>query len=175
MSSARKTKEGLNYCVTNSPLGEITLAEYGGKICLAEFKKGGRAGTWLREISDHYGTEPNHRKSPTLKRAERQLNLYLSGKARKFNLKIDPLGTDFQKSVWSQLKRIPYGKTVNYGRIAERAGKPNASRAAGAAIGSNRISIIIPCHRVMGKDGSLTGYGGGLWRKEWLLKHEGAL
>lgn len=175
MNSSSKSQKDLNYCSVKTPLGEIMLAEYGGRVCVAEYNKGSRAKTWLKEISGHYRTKPVSRKSITLKRAEKQLNLYLSGKSRKFDLATDLIGSDFQKSIWNQLKKIPYGKTVNYGSIAEKAGRPNASRAAGAAIGKNKLSIIIPCHRVVGKDGSLTGYGGGLWRKEWLLKHEGAL
>ena len=175
MNVSKSGKKELNFCTMNSPLGEIMLAEYGGKICIAEFDGGSRAKTWLKTVSRHYRTVPNNRKSITLKQAERQLNLYFDGKIEKFDLATDFTGTDFQKSVWNQLKRIPYGKTVNYGTIAERAGRPNASRAAGAAIGSNKLSIIIPCHRVVGKDGTLTGFGGGLWRKEWLLKHEGAI
>ena len=83
------------------------------------------------------------------------------------------LGTDFQNTVWRQLLNVPYGKTVSYGEIAAAIGKPAACRAVGAANGKNPISIIVPCHRVIGSDGTLTGYGGGLWRKEWLLKHEG--
>jgi methylated-DNA-[protein]-cysteine S-methyltransferase len=82
-------------------------------------------------------------------------------------------GTDFQNTVWHQLLNVPYGKTVSYGEIAATIGKPTACRAVGAANGKNPISIIVPCHRIIGSNGSLTGYGGGLWRKEWLLKHEG--
>jgi AraC family transcriptional regulator of adaptative response/methylated-DNA-[protein]-cysteine methyltransferase len=174
MNSSNKTKNDLNYCAVPSPLGDVILAEHGGKICIAEFKKGSRAKTWLKEISEHFRAEPVSRKSAPLKQAERQLKLYLAGKIKNFDLAIDLVGSDFQKSIWTQLRKIPYGKTINYSRIAERAGRPKASRAAGAAVGRNRISIIVPCHRVVGKDGSLTGYGGGIWRKEWLLKHEGA-
>jgi methylated-DNA-[protein]-cysteine S-methyltransferase len=81
-------------------------------------------------------------------------------------------GTDFQKTVWRQLTKVTYGQTASYGEIAAAIGKPAASRAVGGANGRNPIAIIVPCHRIIGTDGSLTGYGGGLWRKEWLLRHE---
>ncbi|WP_374384950.1 methylated-DNA--[protein]-cysteine S-methyltransferase [Dongia sp.] len=84
-------------------------------------------------------------------------------------------GTDFQRRVWRELRRIPYGKTISYADLARRIGKPTAIRAVGLANGANPVSIVIPCHRVIGSDGSLTGYGGGLDRKQWLLAHEGAL
>jgi O-6-methylguanine DNA methyltransferase len=95
-------------------------------------------------------------------------------KGQKFFLNLQPAGTDFQKSVWQQLEKIPYGKTTSYGEIAAILAKPNASRAVGSANGKNPIAIIVPCHRVIGSDGdgSLTGYGGGLWRKRWLIGFE---
>jgi len=90
-------------------------------------------------------------------------------------LMTDTGGTDFQRKVWRELRRIPCGKTISYAELARRIGKPAAIRAAGLANGANPVSIVIPCHRVIGSDGSLTGYGGGLHRKEWLLSHENAL
>ncbi len=107
-----------------------------------------------------------------VKECRKQLDEYFKGKRRKFFLNLQPAGTDFQKSVWRQLEKISYGKTTSYGKIADVIGKPNASRAVGSANGKNPIAIIIPCHRVIGSDGSLTGYGGGLWRKEWLVGFE---
>jgi methylated-DNA-[protein]-cysteine S-methyltransferase len=102
----------------------------------------------------------------------KQLDEYFSGKRKDFLLNLDPQGSEFQKSVWQQLEKIPYGAVISYGEIASIIGKPNACRAVGSANGKNPIAIIIPCHRVIGSDGRLTGYGGGLWRKEWLIKHE---
>ena len=84
-------------------------------------------------------------------------------------------GTEFQQQVWQELRSIPFGQTVSYGDLARSIGKPSAVRAVGAANGDNPVSIIVPCHRVIGSDGGLTGYGGGLERKQWLLKHEGGL
>jgi AraC family transcriptional regulator of adaptative response/methylated-DNA-[protein]-cysteine methyltransferase len=175
MTKAEKPDKKLCFSRFESPLGGITIAEYGGKICVAEFAAGARAKKALAKISAHYGSETIRSKTGTIKKAEKQIKLYFSGKLENFDLPLDFPGSEFQKSVWRQLLKIPFGKTVNYGWIAEKAGSPQAARAAGTAIGSNRISILIPCHRVVGRDGSLTGYGGGLWRKKWLLRQEGAI
>ena len=107
-----------------------------------------------------------------LKTGLKQLDEYFRGQRKEFLLKLDPPGTRFQKMVWRQLEKISFGEVVTYGQIASIIGKPTASRAVGNANGKNPISIIIPCHRVVGSDGNLTGYGGGLWRKQWLIKHE---
>jgi methylated-DNA-[protein]-cysteine S-methyltransferase len=101
-----------------------------------------------------------------------QLNQYFAGERTEFDLELDMRGTQFQKDVWNALLTIPYGETRSYGEIARQIGRPDRARAVGAANGSNPISIIVPCHRVIGADGSLTGYGGGLDRKRFLLDHE---
>ncbi|MGA2842418.1 MAG: methylated-DNA--[protein]-cysteine S-methyltransferase [Steroidobacteraceae bacterium] len=103
----------------------------------------------------------------------RQLGEYFAGRRREFDLPWRLHGTEFQQRVWNALMEIPYGATWSYGELAKRLGNPNASRAVGLANGRNPISILVPCHRVIGADGSLTGYGGGLERKRWLLAHEG--
>lgn len=107
-----------------------------------------------------------------LKDAVLQLQEYFEGKRKEFSLKLSPKGTDFQKRVWKQLEEIPFGKTMTYQQMANKLGDPKVIRAAASANGKNPISIIIPCHRVIGSDGSLTGYAGGLHRKKWLLEHE---
>jgi len=107
-----------------------------------------------------------------LKACLKQIDEYFKGKRKEFLLNLEPLGTNFQKRVWQQLRKISFGETVSYGDIANAIDNPNAGRAVGNANRINPICIIIPCHRVIGSDGSLTGYGGGLWRKEWLLEHE---
>ena len=107
-----------------------------------------------------------------LQDAVSQLQEYFAGKRRVFNLKLQPEGTEFQKKVWQQLATIPFGKTVSYQKMANDLGDPKVIRAAASANGKNPISIIIPCHRVIGSDGSLTGYASGLHRKKWLLAHE---
>lgn len=102
----------------------------------------------------------------------RELDEYFMGMRRDFTVNILLKGTDFQKKVWKTLQKIPYGQTASYQEVAVEAGSPRAARAVGGASNRNQISIIIPCHRVIGSDGSLTGYAGGLWRKKWLLEHE---
>jgi methylated-DNA-[protein]-cysteine S-methyltransferase len=104
--------------------------------------------------------------------AEEQLDEYFAGTRCEFDLPLDPEGTDFQLAAWAALRAIPYGETLTYGEQARRLGDPNKARAVGAANGKNPISIIVPCHRVVGADGSLTGFGGGLPAKAWLLDHE---
>jgi methylated-DNA-[protein]-cysteine S-methyltransferase len=103
-----------------------------------------------------------------------QLQAYFAGELTAFELPIQLRGTEFQRRVWASLQEIPYGETISYGELARWVGKPSASRAVGLANGRNPVAIVVPCHRVIGADGSLTGYGGGLERKVWLLEHEGA-
>jgi methylated-DNA-[protein]-cysteine S-methyltransferase len=110
-----------------------------------------------------------------LARAQQQLTEYFAGRRTMFDLPLDPSGTEFQRRVWDALRTIPYGATTSYGAIARRLGDPHATRAVGAANGQNPIPIVVPCHRVVGAKGELTGFGGGLDRKRWLLEHEGAL
>jgi methylated-DNA-[protein]-cysteine S-methyltransferase len=102
----------------------------------------------------------------------RQLNEYFEGTRKQFDLVIDPVGTDFQLKVWKQLQTIPFGKTISYLDLARLTGSETNTRAVGNANGKNKINIVVPCHRVIGSNGKLTGYGGGLWRKEILLKLE---
>lgn len=109
---------------------------------------------------------------PTLAAAARQLAEYFAGTRREFDLPIRGAGTAFQRTVWQELGRIPYGATCSYGQVAAAIGRPSASRAVGAANGRNPIAIVVPCHRVIGASGRLTGYAGGMAAKEWLLDHE---
>ncbi|MGH8805206.1 MAG: methylated-DNA--[protein]-cysteine S-methyltransferase [Polaromonas sp.] len=118
-------------------------------------------------------SDPHH---PVLKKVARQLDEYFAGQRTDFNVPLDlAYGTAFQQSVWQALLAIPQGGTLSYGEVSQRIGKPAAVRAVGAAVGRNPVSIIVPCHRVLGTNGSLTGYAGGLHRKTALLKLEGAL
>lgn len=110
---------------------------------------------------------------PTVGKAIQQVAEYFEGIRREFKIDISFSGTTFQERVWRQLLTVPYGHFASYQDIAKAIGKPKAVRAVGAANGRNPISLIVPCHRIIGKNRKLTGYGGGLWRKEWLLKHEG--
>lgn len=112
------------------------------------------------------------RRDAALSRAREQLEEYFDGSRTSFDLAIDPAGTPFQVRVWEALREIPFGATVGYGELARRVGRPNAARAVGAANGRNPIFIVVPCHRVIGADGSLTGFGWGTDTKAWLLDHE---
>jgi len=105
----------------------------------------------------------------------KQIDGYFAGRRTVFDLPLDLRGTDFQRRVWKQLLTVPFGQTATYLDIALALGNPQAVRAVGAANGQNPVSVIVPCHRIIASNGKLTGYGGGLWRKEWLLRHEGAL
>ncbi len=104
----------------------------------------------------------------------RQLKDYFDGKLLAFDLPLDPEGSEFQKKVWKEVAKIPFGKTISYQDLAKKVGDPKAFRAVGGANGKNPLSVIIPCHRVIGANGRLTGYEFGLWRKKWLLEHENA-
>ena len=110
-----------------------------------------------------------------LKEAVSQLQEYFDGKRTCFTLKLNPKGTEFQQKVWAELQNIPFGKTISYLDLAKKLGDPKVIRAAAAANGKNPLWIVIPCHRVIGSNGSLTGYAGGLWRKKWLLELENPL
>ncbi len=107
-----------------------------------------------------------------LKEAIQQLNDYFDGKRHTFTFKMNPAGTDFQQKVWQELFKIPFGKTMSYMDLSKKLGDVKAIRAVASANGKNPLWIVVPCHRVIGTDGSLTGYAGGLWRKKWLLEHE---
>lgn len=121
------------------------------------------------EIDRAWGPEAP---TPVLEAAIEQLEAYFAGRLHEFDLPLAPEGTDFQQRVWKALTEVPYGATVSYSHIANRIGSPGAVRAVGAANGSNPVAIVVPCHRVIGANGSLTGYAGGIWRKERLLALE---
>ena len=157
-------KEKMKYWTTmETPVGELFIAGRDGKLTDVLFRrpKGFPGPMWER--SDKPFAE-----------VKKQLGEYFSSKRKKFDLDLAPEGTPFQLAAWRQLRRIPYGKTISYGEQASRMGNPKASRAVGGANGENPISIIVPCHRVIGADGRLTGFGGGLAKKKKLLDLEGA-
>ena len=151
------------YTTIASPIGELLLKSDGESITGLYMHKHKRGATPTREWK---------RNDAALKQSSVQLRAYFAGELREFELPLAPEGTPFQQRVWRALCDIPFGETVSYGELARRIGQPTASRAVGLANGRNPISIVVPCHRVIGADGSLTGYGGGLARKRWLLAHE---
>lgn len=131
-------------------------------------------GHWHPPAADSIGTEVDARGDELFGRLGTELDEYLAGRRIRFDLPLAPTGDDFQHAVWAMLREIPYGSTVTYGELAVRLGDRNLARRVGGAVGRNPISILVPCHRVVGADGSLTGYAGGLDRKRRLLELEGA-
>jgi AraC family transcriptional regulator of adaptative response/methylated-DNA-[protein]-cysteine methyltransferase len=146
----------------------------GGAVCLLEFADQPRVGRQLAAVARSFGRPLTPGESPELDAVRRQLGEYFAGERRSFELPLATPGTPFQRLVWDELRRIPYGETLTYAELALGLGRPGASRAVGQANGANRIAILIPCHRVVACDGGLGGYGGGLWRKLRLLETEGA-
>jgi len=154
------------YSLMDSPIGELLLI-------------GGDAGLRGLFMTPHIGgatvAADWRRDDAALAEPRAQIEAYFAGELTEFDLALDPQGTAFQQLVWSGLREIPFGETCSYGELAEAIGAPGAARAVGLANGRNPISVIVPCHRVIGADGSLTGYGGGLDRKRLLLAHERAV
>jgi O-6-methylguanine DNA methyltransferase len=158
------------HSVVDSPCGPLTLVARDGVL----------AGLYMTEhrhqpALENFGPRAEPADLPALARAAEQLAAYFAGDRTDFDIDLTVLGTPFQQRVWSALRDIPYGETVSYGELAVTLGQPTASRAVGLANGKNPVSIIVPCHRVVGANGSLTGYGGGLERKRWLLGFEGSM
>ncbi|HET7159453.1 MAG TPA: methylated-DNA--[protein]-cysteine S-methyltransferase [Burkholderiales bacterium] len=152
------------YATMPSPIGELMLISDGVAM----------TGLYMQNDKHAARRAIAVREDAKLSAPLEQLRAYFAGKLQRFDLPIKAEGTPFQQRVWAALCDIPYGETISYGELARRIGQPTASRAVGLANGQNPISIIVPCHRVIGADGTLTGYGGGLERKRWLLTHEGA-
>ena len=158
--------EEIFYRYIESPIGRLLLAGTRRSLRRIEFAKGPTT----------RGPRPEWRENQNgFADAAAQLSEYFAGRRREFDLPLDPVGTEFQQRTWSALRRIPYGATASYGEVARAIGKPTAVRAVGAANGRNPLPIVIPCHRVIGSDGSLTGFGGGTDVKRALLQIEGAL
>lgn len=156
--------EEVYYTYMESPVGRLMLIGSGEGLLEIRF---------MRERGDEVHAEWRRDDAP-FRDAIKQLQGYFDGKRRDFDLVLLPRGTPFQLKVWEALRGIPYGETISYAELARRIGKPKAVRAVGAANGQNPLSIVVPCHRVIGSDGSLTGYGGGIENKEYLLALEGS-
>jgi methylated-DNA-[protein]-cysteine S-methyltransferase len=155
------------YSFVDSPIGTLTLFADGRAL----------SGLYMgapSKMPDHGAGWCENPDVEPLQETARQLHEYFAGERRRFNLPLSLHGTEFQKRVWQTLIEIPYGETWSYGQLARHIDNPTGSRAVGLANGKNPIAVIVPCHRVIGADGSLTGFGGGLPRKEWLLTHEGS-
>jgi methylated-DNA-[protein]-cysteine S-methyltransferase len=157
----------MNYLEMKSPIGLLTLVGTEVALLAVLFKE--------QDVGSLYPEAVSTNKNKVLNETEKQLLEYFKGKREEFELPIEFRGTEFQKKVWQALQKIPYGVTWSYGELAKKIRSPSASRAVGAANGRNSIPIIVPCHRVIGANGNLTGFAGGLKAKEILLKLEGLL
>jgi methylated-DNA-[protein]-cysteine S-methyltransferase len=156
----------VNYAVIESPIGRLLAVGNGAALCglyMESHKRGPAPSDGWRRDDD------------SLRFVAEQLAAYFAGELKSFDLPCAAAGTTFQRRVWTALGEIGFGETVTYAQLAQRVGAPTATRAVGAAVGRNPLSIIVPCHRAVGSDGSLTGFAGGLPRKRWLLEHEKAV
>jgi methylated-DNA-[protein]-cysteine S-methyltransferase len=153
-----------------SNMNDEFITYYPSEIGLIKIRGTVKGITFVGFVNGEPSYTPNIH--PCLKECIEQLDEYFKGKRKEFSIDLQPKGTKFQKQVWNQLMKIPYGETVSYKNVAVAIGKKKAVRAVGNANGANNIVIIIPCHRVIGNNGELVGYGGGMDRKQWLLYHE---
>ena len=155
-----------------SPLGEMIAGATDRGLCFLEWQDRGGVEQIKNRVTKRYGWPLHPGNNDILRKLREELAAYFAGELKKFTVPLDLAGTQFERQVWAQLRKIPYGQTKSYGEIARALGKPGASRAVGRANGANYISIIIPCHRVIEAGGGLRGYGGGLPRKKYLLDLE---
>ena len=158
-----------------TPLGSLLAGATGTGLVVLEFTDPERLDVQLRQLTRRLKCVLRPGTTAASEHAGRELDAYFAGDLRQFTVPLAPMGTPFQRDAWQLLRSIPYGKTVSYGEQARGIGRPRAVRAVAQANGANPITIVVPCHRVIGSDGTLTGYGGGLWRKRWLLAHESAV
>ncbi|MBX3407027.1 MAG: methylated-DNA--[protein]-cysteine S-methyltransferase [Phycisphaeraceae bacterium] len=159
-------------CWIESPLGPMLAAAGDHGVCLLEFVDRRALATQVATLRRRFGAVIRPGSNAHLATLQRELAAYFAGRSAEFSVKLEAPGTEFQALVWEALRAIPSGQTRSYLDIARQIGRATATRAVARANGDNRLAILIPCHRVIGSDGTLTGYGGGVWRKEWLLEHE---
>ncbi len=167
-----KAKNVINLIRMETPIGPMYAAATAKGICMFDFTDRRMFEKELGELRKYLNAVILHGENKHFEILRKESGEYFEGKRKSFTVPIDAPGTEFQKRVWKVLREIPYGKTISYKKQAMKLGKPEAVRAVANANGHNRIAIIIPCHRVIGEEGTLTGYGGGLWRKKWLLDLE---
>lgn len=161
-----------NDCLCQRISGALRRAFFGsceGNLVMSDWRGGWHCASVQKRLERYFKGPFVEGTSPVIEEAQKELAEYFEGKRRTFDLPLAFAGTDFQKSVWQALQKIGYGETVSYGELARRIGRPKAVRAVGVAVGENPFSIIVPCHRIVGADGSLTGYGGGFEAKKFLL------
>ncbi|MGI5975125.1 MAG: methylated-DNA--[protein]-cysteine S-methyltransferase [Paludibacter sp.] len=172
MHLKNQNKTILNITYVDTDLGLMIACASKKGICMFEFADQEHIELQISRISKAFKVTLLEGENPHFDTLRQQLKEYFKGECKEFNIPLDLVGTDFQKKVWKSLIEIPYGSTISYGEQAKLIGKPKAVRAVANANAKNKVSIILPCHRVIGADGKLTGYGGGLWRKEKLLELE---
>ena len=165
-------RKAIHFQHYSAPCGQITLASIGDELCLCDWSANPCAERNLRRLTESVDASVKTEAASVLEETQRQLDEYFAGRRQTFDIPLRPIGTDFQHRVWSALLRIPYGETRSYKDIAQTVGRPQAVRAVAGAIGANGISILIPCHRVIGSNHSLTGFAGGLEAKRMLLEME---
>lgn len=158
--------------VYDSPCGELTLGEYRGELCLCDWNAEGRRERVDRRLQCLLKAQMRNGESLLLDEACRQLDEYFAHRRNTFDLPLRPYGTPFQSAVWTALLQVPYGQTWTYARLAASLGKPKAVRAVASAVGANPLSLFLPCHRIIGSNGTLAGYAGGLAAKQFLLDLE---
>ena len=166
-------KQDILTCEWQSPVGTLLLGAIDGALCMCDWPNSTCGDTVRRRLCRIFGGKMVAGESPVLEQAKKQLTEYFEGSRKSFDLPLRFAGSEFQQQLWSALCEIPYGHTVSYGQLADSIGKASAVRAVASACGKNAISIIVPCHRVIGADGKLTGYAGGIEVKARLLKIEG--
>lgn len=158
--------------MVETPLGALVVGATSKGICMVEFSDRRMLEFQFKSLNKHFKCAIIPGKNKFIEQVEGELKEYFAGNLKKFKTPLVYPGTEFQQKVWNELMNIPYGKKISYAELAKKVGVPKASRAVGTANGMNRIGIIIPCHRVVNKSGKLGGYGGGVWRKQWLLDME---
>jgi AraC family transcriptional regulator of adaptative response/methylated-DNA-[protein]-cysteine methyltransferase len=156
----------------NTPLGEMIAGTVQDGICLLEFSEQQIMTTGYKILSKYLNYPVHEGENEHTELLQKELNGYFEGTLKVFSVNLVLTGTEFQKLVWRELQNIPFGETRSYGKQAEELNRPGSVRAVANANAMNKIAVVIPCHRVLGEDGSLTGYRGKLWRKRWLLDHE---
>lgn len=171
-SNKNNTQQTIYITRILTPLGPMMAGATADGICLLEFTDRRMLETQFKRLEKYLHAQLIPGTSPHFKILQKQIAAYFAGTLKEFDLPLVIPGSDFQKNVWKALQTIPFGSTRSYKEQAVYIGNPKAVRAVGRANGDNRLGIIIPCHRVLGSDGNLTGYGGGLWRKAWMLDHE---
>lgn len=172
MFNSKNTRPVFSCSKFTTPLGPMFVCATDKGVCLLEFTDRRMLETEFKDLQRRLKAKIIVGENDHIKQAKKEIKEYFDGKRKSFDVHLDTPGTDFQKTIWTCLQEIEYGTTITYQQQADKINNPKAVRAVASANGNNRVCIVIPCHRVIGKDGKLTGYSGGLERKRWLIEHE---